>query len=222
MAKKLKQPERIDGSYSAIPHAVLDSAAFIGASNAAKALLFAIIRQHSGANNGRIQLTQPWLSKQGFTSSSVYKARDELISRGLLSQTKYGGLHMGPNWYAVTWLTISNFVGLDIDRFDRGAWALCKLAKTVTRKPPKQKREEHYDHRSINATNIVVIDKVLATNIVAKNDQTQINQATTIVNNVVNTNTLIKFRRIVGKKRRSGKIKYIPFTNELQGVAMYG
>ena len=47
MAKKLKQPERIDGSYSAIPHVVLDSIAFIGASNAAKALLFAIIRQHN-------------------------------------------------------------------------------------------------------------------------------------------------------------------------------
>jgi hypothetical protein len=129
---------------------------------------------------------------------------------------------MGPNWYAVTWLTISNFVGLDIDRFDRGAWALCKLGKTVTRKPPKQKREEHYEHRSISATNIVAIDKVLATSIVAKKDQTRINQATTIVNNVVNTNTLIKFRRIVGKKGRSGKIKYIPFTNELQGLAMYG
>lgn len=222
MVKKLKQPERIDGSYSAIPHLVLDSIAFIGASNAAKAFLFAIIRQLNGANNGRIQLTQPWLSKQGFTSSSVYKARDELISRGLILQTKYGGLQMGPNLYAVTWLRISNFVGLDIDRFDRGAWALCKLGKTVTREPPKQKREEHYAIRSIDATNIIAVDKLLVTNIVAKNGQTQINQATTIVNNVVNTNTLIKFRRIVGKKGRSGKIKYIPFTNKLKAVAMYG
>jgi len=222
MAKNQKPPETLNSSFSAIPHVVLDCNAFTGASNGAKALLFAIIRQHNGRNNGHIQLTQPWLSKQGFTSSSVYKARDELISRGLLSQTRYGGLKMGANLYAVTWLTISNFVGLDITKFDRGAWALCKLERTTKRKAPKQKREEHYDHRSIDATNIVAIDKVLATNIVAKNNQTRINQATTTVNNVVNTNTLIKFRRIVGKKGRSGKIKYIPFTNELQGVAMHG
>lgn len=221
MAKK-KLPEKIDGPYSAIPHVILDSVAFKGASDKAKALLFPIVRQLNGQNNGRIQLTQTWLTKQGFPSSSNYRARDELITRGLLFQTKYGGLKMGPNWYAVTWLPITNYVGLDIQMFDRGEWASCKLERTIKRKPPKQKREEHYDHRSINATNIVVIDKVLATNIVAKNDQTQINQATTIVNNVVNTNTLIKFRRIVGKKGRSGKIKYIPFTNELQGVDMYG
>lgn len=222
MPKKQKLPETFDGSFAGIPHVVLDSNAFTGASNSAKALLFAIIRQHNGRNNGHFQLTQPWLSKQGYSSSSVYRARDELINRGLLIQTKYGGLNMGANLYAVSWHIVSNFVGLDIDKFDRGAWALCKLGKTVTRKPPKQKREEHYDCRSIDTTNIVAIDKVIATNIVAKNDQTQINQATTIVNNVVNTNTLIKFRRIVGKKGRSGKIKYIPFTNELQGVAMYG
>jgi hypothetical protein len=221
MAKKIKLPEKIDGPYSAIPHVILDSVAFKGASDKAKALLFPIVRQLNGQNNGRIQLTQPWLTKQGFPSSSNYKARDELITRGLLFQTKYGGLKMGPNWYAVTWLPITNFVGLDIQRFDRGAWALCKLERTNKRKPPKQKREERYDYRSISATNIVAIDKLLATNIVAKNDQTQINQATTIVNNVVNTNTLIKFRRIVGKKGRSGKIKYIPFANKLKG-AMYG
>ena len=222
MAKKQKLPETFDSSFAGIPHVVLDSNAFTGASNSAKALLFAIIRQHNGRNNGHFQLTQPWLSKQGYSSSSIYRARDELINRGLLIQTKYGGLNMGANLYAVSWHIVSNFVGLDIKSFERGSWARCELEKTNKRKPPNSKRQERYDYKSSNATNIVAISTPSVTNIVAKPSTSYRNNATTIVNNVFNTNTLIKFKRIVGKKGRSGKIKYIRYDPiKDQGIA-YG
>ncbi|OIQ72547.1 hypothetical protein GALL_458260 [mine drainage metagenome] len=124
--KKQKRPmEAITGLYGAIPHAVLDSVAFKGASHPAKALLFDLIRQHSGNNNGRLHLSFSWLESRGWKSRDVIqRARAELIARGLLIQTRQGGLNIGASRYGMTWLHISNFVGLDIQGKDYhpGAW----------------------------------------------------------------------------------------------------
>ena len=155
MAKKIKPVERIEGGYAAIPWAVLDSPAYTGASIAAKALLLELARQHNGANNGRYHLAHSWLARRGWPSkSTVEKARDELLERGLIVQTKQGGLFIGPTWFAVTWLPITNFVGLDIGshQYHRGAWGLCKLPPTARRKPPTKKSCQP-DHRgSIDPT----------------------------------------------------------------------
>lgn len=127
MSKASKRPaEAIAGRYSPIPHTVLDSTAFMQASHPSKALLFELMRQHSGTNNGRLQLAHSWLSTRGWKSRDVIqRARDELLQRGLLVETKKGGLNAGPSWYALTWLGITNFVGLDIKQpaFQPGAWA---------------------------------------------------------------------------------------------------
>ena len=145
-----KPPEAVNGAYTAVPHRLLDSLAFIGASDRAKAFLFALMRQHNGSNNGRYQLADGWLKKQGWPSKGQNdKARKELIERGLIIQTRSGGgLNSGCNWFAVTWLPISNFVGLDIAASDyhHGAWGNCTLPPTPRRKPP-QKRDDHPDQR---------------------------------------------------------------------------
>ena len=126
--KKQKRPEEsISGLYSAIPHGTLDSVAFQGLNHPAKALLFDLIRQHSGKNNGHLHLSFAWLDARGWKSRDVIqRARAELITRGLLIQTRQGGLNIGASRYAVTWLKISNFVGLDIEakHYHPGAWAL--------------------------------------------------------------------------------------------------
>jgi hypothetical protein len=48
-----------------------------------------------------------------------------LLQLGLLIETRKGGLNAGASRYAVTWLPIDNFIGLDIKRneYMRGAWA---------------------------------------------------------------------------------------------------
>ena len=126
--KKQKRPvESISGLYAAIPHGVLDSNAFKDLHYPAKALLFDLMRQHSGKNNGHLHLSFAWLAGRGWKSRDVIqRARAELIARGLLIQTRQGGLNIGASRYAVTWLHISHFVGLDIDgkRYHPGAWAL--------------------------------------------------------------------------------------------------
>jgi len=125
--KQKRLVESITGLYGGMPHAVLDSTAFKGLSYPAKALLFELIRQHNAVkgNNGHLHLSFTWLQKRGWKSRDVIqRARDELLKRGLLIQTRQGGLNIGASRYAVTWLKITNFVGLEIQGKDYhpGAW----------------------------------------------------------------------------------------------------
>lgn len=145
MSTRRKKPlEAVSGSYTAIPHRVLDSKAFMGASNRAKAMLFELCRQHNGRNNGHFQLSVGWLRKRGWKSNDqIQKAKTELLDRGLVIKTRLGGLSAGPDWFALTWAPICNYDGLDISSSDYhpGKWCFMdKLpiirkqgARTVTR-----------------------------------------------------------------------------------------
>ena len=152
MSKKSNKPlESFTGGFSRIPHAVMDSEAFIGLTDHGKALLFALMRQVNGSNNGRLQLTNKWLAAQGWRSISMNKqSTAELIERGLIVTTRLGGLNAGCNWYALTWLPISNFIGLDISAqtYRQGSWADCKLPPTERRKPPLQKQKNPSGNRN--------------------------------------------------------------------------
>lgn len=143
MAKRRNDsPERVTGGYSAFPWVVADSNSFKGASDKAKALLYPLMRQLNGKNNGHLHLSKRWMAKQGFTCPLVNNnSRDELIERGLIVQTKQGGLNIGPNQFAVTWLPITNYVGLDINPkdFSKGKYLLCELPPTPRRKQPIKK-----------------------------------------------------------------------------------
>jgi len=126
MAKKKKPIESVTGSYTPLLHVVLDSVAYKGASFSAKALLNEVMRQHTGSNNGHLQLSTKWLYKRGWKSAgTIQKAKQELIDRGLIVKTRQGGLNAGADQFAMTWVDISNFIGLDIRRMDyhKGAWS---------------------------------------------------------------------------------------------------
>lgn len=144
MAKNRKPVESVSGSYAALPHAVLDSVAFMGAGHTARSLLFDLMRQHNGSNNGRLHLTTTWLRRRGWNSAdTIQKAKQELMARGLIVMAKQGGLNAGPCLYAVTWLPISNFVGLDLRPKDYhpGAWHFMnKLPEMKPRKPCSDSR----------------------------------------------------------------------------------
>jgi hypothetical protein len=145
----------VSGGYVAIPWRVMDSPAYQGLTVASKALLLELARQHSGSNNGRLHLAHSWLARRGWPSKSIVdKCRDELLARGLIVQTKQGGLFIGPTLYALAWHAISNYVGLDIaaHQYAPGAWALCNLPPTARRNPPSKKNCRP-DHRgSIDPT----------------------------------------------------------------------
>lgn len=137
MARK-KAPEQVSGQYTAVPHAVLDSPAFTGAPHPAKALLYELMRQHSGRNNGHLQLATGWLKKRGWRSADVIqRAKTVLVARNLIIKTREGGLNMGCDRWALTWISISDYLGLDMrpGKYQPGAWMLF-----VNDKEKKKKR----------------------------------------------------------------------------------
>lgn len=122
-----KQPaEQVSGRYAAVPHAVMNSTAFMGASYAARALLLELVLQHAGRNNGHFVLATGWLRRRGWNSSDmVQRAKSELITRQLAIKTRLGGLNAGPDLWAVTWLPISDYSGLTevtAKTYHPGAW----------------------------------------------------------------------------------------------------
>jgi hypothetical protein len=132
MAKKKRPLEAVNSSYTPIPHVILDSEAFISAPKRAKALLFDLLRQHNGYNNGHLHLAVEWLKDRGWTSvDQIQKAKNELLEHQLVIKTRLGGLGMGPDRYALTWVHISNYSGLEISArtYERGLWALYRSTK---------------------------------------------------------------------------------------------
>lgn len=212
--KKASRPELISGGYSAIPWTVLDSISFMGASDKAKALLLALMRQHGGNNNGHLHLARKWLYNQGWTcDENNRKSCHELIERGLIIQTKWGGLNMGANFYALTWHIISNYQGLDITAksYNKGAYSLCTLQPTARRRQPNKKQTVHHDCRDSASSTIEtaalssgstteLIKPVLATL-----------TGSTTENNVViplpSVKSIKPIKRIVGVKGKSGILK---------------
>ncbi|MGO9443204.1 MAG: hypothetical protein ACLPXB_00350 [Thiobacillaceae bacterium] len=119
MARSKKSLERVKGTFSAIPHAVHDSVSLKGASHLARSLLLDVMRQLNGRNNGRLHLSTTWLKERGWASHyAIQKGKLELIHRGLIVKTRQGGLNAGPDLFALTWLQISDFAGLDIRKED--------------------------------------------------------------------------------------------------------
>lgn len=209
MARKSKKsrPELISGGYGAIPWVVIDSASFKGASDKAKALLFALMRQHDGFNNGHLHLAKQWLYNQGWTChENNSKARNELIDRGLVVQTKWGGLNMGPDLFALTWHDISNYVGLDITSksYAKGTYHLCNLPPTARRKPPA-KKSTLPDNRTSPVPVTVPVEQSAGTTTVPENALLEQFTGTTTENNVViPLRTVKSVKRIVGVKGKSG------------------
>lgn len=216
MSKRLKKkaPESVSGSFSALPHGVMDSNAFQGAGHPARSLLYELIRQLSGRNNGHLQLASPWLKKRGWNSADVVqRAKAELITRQLAIKTRLGGLNAGPDLWAVTWLPISDFTGLtevSAMTYHPGAWHFLNPAIPI----PKR------DERSVSRSGDVPANGTVAVLAVPSHGmKTALSDAQAVPShgNNVSTNTLpeeataavsarrlARPRRIVGAAGRSG------------------
>lgn len=213
MARKSRKtrPESITGGFGAIPWIVMDSVSFKGATDKAKALLFALMRQHNGINNGHLHLAKKWLYNQGWTChENNSKARNELIERGLIVQTKWGGLNMGADLFALTWHDITNFVGIDITAkgYSRGAYQLCNLTPTARRKPPVKKQNALPNDCNSSVPTTEPAKESTGTTTVPKKSLLDTFTGTTTENNVFIPLPSIKsVKRIVGVKGKSGIAK---------------
>ena len=203
--KKQARPESISGGYAAIPWTVIDSNSFKGATDKAKSLLFALMRQHNGCNNGRLHLAKKWLYNQGWTcDEGNRKACHELIERGLITQTKWGGLNMGANLFALTWYPITNYVELDITAaaYVKGAYTLCDLPPTARRKPPLRKSMHHDDRDSLGTTTETVGLSTGTMTELVKPYLSTLTVTTTEHNVFIPLPTVKTVKRIVGVKQK--------------------
>ena len=102
---------RSGGGFIAIPHAILESEAYAVLSAPAVKLLLDLFGQFRGSNNGDFAMAWSMMSKCGWRSKdTLYKARDVLVDKGFIVQTRQGGKHQC-SLYAVTWLTIDECKG---------------------------------------------------------------------------------------------------------------
>ena len=103
------------GSFLSLPHALLNSTSFSSLSPRATKFLIDIAAQYKGINNGDLCAPLSLMKKRGWNSSDqLFKAKDELIDRGLIMVSRQGGLNQC-NLYAITWQPIDECKGkLDI------------------------------------------------------------------------------------------------------------
>jgi hypothetical protein len=132
---KRRDTGRDPGGFVAIPFSVLDSAAYMGLSPMAKALLIEVARQYHRDDNGRMLLSRAYLGGRGwYSAGAIQQAKAELIEAGLIHETVKGCRPNKASWYACTWRTLDKIEGYDMDTeraFERGAYR--KI-------PPKEKR----------------------------------------------------------------------------------
>lgn len=127
--KGKKNPKDRDGDrFAAMPHVVLDSAAYLNLSHTARSLLMEVALQLSTGNNGRLLLSGAYLERRGWKSADVIqRAKRELLDNDLIFETVKGQRPNKASWYAVTWRTLDHHPSYDpgaIGGFPRGAYRL--------------------------------------------------------------------------------------------------
>lgn len=144
--KGKKQPKDRDGDrFAAMPHVVLESAAYLNLSHTARSLLMEVALQLSTGNNGRLLLSERYLGPRGWKSADVIqRAKKELLENDLIFETVKGMRPNKASWYAVTWRTLDHHTAYDpgaIGGFPRGAYRLvaAKDKATRARKPGQAK-----------------------------------------------------------------------------------
>jgi len=110
---------KASGTFTAIPHAVMDSSGWRQCGGTAIKLLCDLARQFNGRNNGDLCAAATILP--GYAPETRARALRELRHYGLLLLTRQGGLH-GASLFALTWHAIDDCAG--------------KLQVPPTRTPP--------------------------------------------------------------------------------------
>ena len=117
---------RDGATFLALPHVVLESAAYRSVNTFARALLIDIAMQLKGSNNGRLLCSTAHMKPLGWTSQgTLQKAKNDLLLAGLLYETVKGQRPHKASWYAVTGSPLERLPGYDhgaLECFVRGSY----------------------------------------------------------------------------------------------------
>lgn len=124
--KRRQNADRDGGTFIGLPHAVLQSPAFLGLSYVARSLLLEVALQYHGDDNGRLLLSRKHLATRGWKSADfIQRGKNELLSAGFIYQTVQGQRPNRASWYACTWWRLDKLDGYDAGAatgFERSAY----------------------------------------------------------------------------------------------------
>jgi hypothetical protein len=92
-----------------LPHWIIESEQFAQLTGSEVKLLIDIAAQFKGRNNGNLSIEEirhRWKSR-----TTTQAAKDGLLQKEWIIRTRRGGLRMGPDLFAVTWLPIDECKG---------------------------------------------------------------------------------------------------------------
>ena len=123
---KSAKEKRDSGAFFTVPATVLNGSAYIGLGAYARMLLFDLLAQYRGNNNG--DLCAPWklMKPRGWKSEqTLHYAKRDLLEAELIFETRKGARPNKCSLYALTWFALDECDGkLDISAqsFPRGAY----------------------------------------------------------------------------------------------------
>jgi hypothetical protein len=126
---KSAKEKRDGGAFITLPLCVLNGSAYLGVSAHARMLLFDLVAQYRGDNNGDLCASYKSVMKpRGWKSeNTLHKAKLELIEAGLIVETRKGARPSKASLYAVTWYAMDDCGGkleISTQAFPRGAYRL--------------------------------------------------------------------------------------------------
>ena len=132
MAKRNRYKNAADkrdgGAFITLPLCVLNGAAYLGLNAHARMLLFDLVAQYRGDNNGDLCAAFSMMKLRGWRSThTLQAAKLELIEAGLIVETRKGARPNKASLYAVTWYALDDCGGkLEVSAraFPRGAYRL--------------------------------------------------------------------------------------------------
>ena len=109
--------KKIKADFAGIPRYVIRCDAYKSLGGNAVKLLTHLAYQFKGRNNGDLLITHSLLKDYFKSNQTMYSARDELEQKGFIAINVYGGMSYGgykaPTLYALTWLTVNDFMNLE-------------------------------------------------------------------------------------------------------------
>lgn len=106
MVKK-RHKQKLDEPFVAIYRSVLDSPSFYQMSAYAKALLYDLMGQYKGDNNGNLTVAFSALKDKGWRSkTTLWRSEKELINLKFIHRTRKGHFPSTCSLYALTWFKL--------------------------------------------------------------------------------------------------------------------
>lgn len=101
-------------NFAGIPRDVMDFESYKSLRGSSVKLLVELAYQFKGKNNGDLSITWKLMKGCFRSSTTLFKARDELLEKGFIVINAYGGKTFDgrklPHLYALTWETIHDFI----------------------------------------------------------------------------------------------------------------